>query len=83
VVIAKILGKALVKTDVLMCSAQILSGNGRLHTVTPDDSTAKVRFRTQRIKMLQKTKVNDDLPDPDGPITMQVKGCLKLMSSPL
>ena len=54
-VITKILGNTLVKTDVLMFSGQLLSGTADL-TVTPNDSTAKVRFRTQRIEMLNKTQ---------------------------
>ena len=56
VVIAKILEHTLVKTDVLMYSCQLLSQDGRLLTVTPDDHTAKVRFRTQRIEMLHETQ---------------------------
>ena len=49
VIVAEILGNALVKNEVLMNRGQLFSGNGRLLAVTPDDSTAKVRFRTQRI----------------------------------
>ena len=56
VLVAEILGNALVKTDVLMYSAQLLSGNGRFLAVTPDDPAAKIRFRTQRIEMLHKTQ---------------------------
>ena len=56
VLVAEILGNALVKTEVLMKRGQLFSGNGRLLAVTPDDPAAIVRFRTQRIEMLHETQ---------------------------
>jgi len=55
--VAEILGNALVKTDVLMQRGQLFAGNGRLLAVTPDDPAAKVGFRTQRIEMLHEAQV--------------------------
>ena len=57
VAVAKILGHALVETDVLTYSDQFLSRDGRHLAVTQDDPAAKIRFRTERIEMLQKTQV--------------------------
>ena len=54
--IAFIMGNTLVKADILMYRGQLLAGNGRLLALTPDDPASKIRFRTQRIGILQKTQ---------------------------
>jgi len=56
VLVAEILGKALVKTDVLMLRGQLFAGKGRFLVVTPDDPSTKVGFRTQRIEMLHEAQ---------------------------